>query len=55
MCALIYYIYTDEIGLDIDTSKFMISSSKSSLVWYDSTTDKIGDSVRWSPFDHDPP
>ncbi|KAG0282074.1 hypothetical protein BGZ96_000853 [Linnemannia gamsii] len=54
MCALLYYIYSDDIDLVIDTSNFMISNN-SSLVWYDNATGKIQDSVRWSPFDHDSP
>ncbi|KAF9132067.1 hypothetical protein BGW39_000862 [Mortierella sp. 14UC] len=50
-CALMYYIYTDEVHLTIDTDRFAISSGEGSLVWRDSTTGKTRDSVRWHPTD----
>ncbi|KAF9540602.1 hypothetical protein EC957_003944 [Mortierella hygrophila] len=54
-CALLYYIYTDEVHLAIDTDRFAISSSEGSLVWRDPTTGKTRDSVRWHPTDCNSP
>ncbi|KAK3836707.1 MAG: hypothetical protein J3R72DRAFT_493685 [Linnemannia gamsii] len=50
-CALLYYIYTDEVHLTIDTERFAISSGEGSLVWRDTLTGKIRDSIRWHPID----
>lgn len=50
-CALLYYIYTDEVRLTVDTGCFAISSGESSLVWRDATTGKTRDTVRWHPTD----
>ncbi|KAG0272983.1 hypothetical protein BGZ96_005075 [Linnemannia gamsii] len=50
-CALLYYIYTDEVYLTIDTSRFAISSGEGSLVWHDATSGKVRDSIRWHPTD----
>ncbi|KAG0361754.1 hypothetical protein BGX24_005292 [Mortierella sp. AD032] len=50
-CALLYYIYTDEVQLTIDTERFAISSGEGSLVWRDTLTGKIRDSIRWHPID----
>ncbi|KAF9136405.1 hypothetical protein BGX30_011245 [Mortierella sp. GBA39] len=55
VCALLYYVYTDEVHLAIDTDRFAISSSEGSLVWSDPTTGKTRDSVRWHPTDCNSP
>ncbi|KAH7060270.1 hypothetical protein BKA57DRAFT_446761 [Linnemannia elongata] len=39
-CALLYYIYTDEVDLAIEANRFAISSNDSSLVLRDSATGK---------------
>ncbi|KAG0279602.1 hypothetical protein BGZ97_009549 [Linnemannia gamsii] len=54
-CALLYYIYTDEVELTIDTGHFAISSGEGSLVWRDITTGKVSDSIRWHPTDRASP
>ncbi|KAF8942369.1 hypothetical protein BGZ47_006555 [Haplosporangium gracile] len=54
-CALLYYIYTDEVHLAIDTDRFAISSGEGSLIWRDPTTGKMRDSVRWHPTDQSSP
>lgn len=54
-CALLYYIYTDEVHLAIDTDRFAISAGEGSLVWRDPTTGKTRDSVRWHPTDRTSP
>ncbi|KAF9904932.1 hypothetical protein EC991_002232 [Linnemannia zychae] len=50
-CSLLYYIYTDEVHLAIDTDRFAISSGESSLTWNDTTTGKTRNSLRWHPTD----
>lgn len=54
-CALLHYIYTDEVHLAIDADRFAISSGEGSLVWRDPTTGKTRDSVRWHPTDRASP
>lgn len=54
-CALLYYIYMDEIDLSVDTNRFVISISEAgSLVWRDAE-DNIRDHhpipVHWPPLD----
>ncbi|KAG0280792.1 hypothetical protein BGZ96_001421 [Linnemannia gamsii] len=55
-CALLYYIYMDEIDLSVDTNRFVISVSEAgSLVWRDAE-DNIQDHhhpvpVHWPPLD----
>ncbi|KAF9085610.1 hypothetical protein BGX23_009512 [Mortierella sp. AD031] len=55
MCALVEFLYTGNIERSIDTTQFVITHCKSFLGWYDETTGKIRDSVRWHSFDHNTP
>ncbi|KAG0261635.1 hypothetical protein BGZ95_004180 [Linnemannia exigua] len=53
-CALLYYIYMDQIELSIDTGRFVLSATEGSLTWRDSNG-KIRDAVRWPPLDQGSP
>ncbi|KAF9540603.1 hypothetical protein EC957_003945 [Mortierella hygrophila] len=57
-CALLYYIYMDEIDLSVDTGRFVVSVSEGgSLVWRDSDG-KIREhhpSTCWPPLDQGSP
>ncbi|KAF9132066.1 hypothetical protein BGW39_000861 [Mortierella sp. 14UC] len=53
-CALLYFVYMDEIDLSVDTSRFVLSVSEGSLVWRDAEG-KIRDPVRWPPLDQGSP
>ncbi|KAG0060957.1 hypothetical protein BGZ89_011847 [Linnemannia elongata] len=53
-CALLYYIYMDEIDLSVDTSRFVISISEGgSFVWRDSEGKirELHPSICWPPLD----
>ncbi|KAG0280793.1 hypothetical protein BGZ96_001422 [Linnemannia gamsii] len=54
-CALLYYIYTNEVHLTIDTDRFVVSSGEGSLVWRDAATGKMRDSMSWHPMDRSSP
>ncbi|KAG0282077.1 hypothetical protein BGZ96_000856, partial [Linnemannia gamsii] len=54
-CALLYYIYTDEVHLAIDTSRFAISSGEGPLIWRDIATGRMRDSVSCHPMDRSSP
>ncbi|KAG0282076.1 hypothetical protein BGZ96_000855 [Linnemannia gamsii] len=54
-CVLLYYIYTGEVNLTVDTGCFVLSdTNKASLVWRDSVG-KVKDSINWRPLEQDSP
>ncbi|KAG0207725.1 hypothetical protein BGX33_006666 [Mortierella sp. NVP41] len=47
-CALLYYIYTNEVHLSIDTERFAVTNGEGTLLWRDSTG-HTRETVRWHP------
>jgi hypothetical protein len=53
-CALLYFIYMDEINLSIDTSRFVLSVSEGSMVWRDGEG-KSRNTIGWPPLEQSSP
>ncbi|KAF9899721.1 hypothetical protein EC991_008428 [Linnemannia zychae] len=54
-CAMLYYIYTGDVDLSVDTNRFVLSdTSKTTLVWRDSVG-KVENSIDWHPLGQDSP
>jgi hypothetical protein len=52
MCSILYYIYTGEARILVNTDQYAISKAESTLVLHDSMG-KARESVRWDPLDVD--
>ncbi|KAG0371762.1 hypothetical protein BGX24_001235 [Mortierella sp. AD032] len=53
-CALLHFIYMDQVELSVDTGRFVLSVTEGSLAWCDSNG-KIRDAICWPSLDQGSP